>query len=87
MNEQHTIVLPTVAPSSGVGQKPRLLVTAGPLEGREYVIGKFPRFFFPQNKQHFFLAHHGADFSGLRRNRMMYQQNHFYTFSTYAMSY
>ncbi len=42
MNEQHTIVLPTVAPSSGVGQKPRLLVTAGPLEGREYVIGKFP---------------------------------------------
>lgn len=42
MNEQHTIVLPTVAPSGGSGQKPRLLVTAGPLEGREYVIGKFP---------------------------------------------
>ena len=41
--ESRTIVLPTVAPSGGgAGQKPRLLVTAGPLEGREYVIGKFP---------------------------------------------
>ncbi len=42
MKEVRTIVLPTVAPSGGVGQKPRLLVTAGPLEGREYVIGTFP---------------------------------------------
>jgi len=42
MSEQHTIVLPTVAPSGGAGQKPRLLVTAGPLEGREYVLAKFP---------------------------------------------
>lgn len=40
--DEHTIVLPTVAPSGGVGQKPRILVTAGPLEGREYVIAKFP---------------------------------------------
>lgn len=38
----HTIVLPTVAPSGGNGEKPRLLVTAGPLEGREYTILKFP---------------------------------------------
>ena len=38
----HTIVLPTIAPSGGSGQKPKLLVTAGPLEGREYVILKFP---------------------------------------------
>lgn len=41
-SESRTIVLPTVAPSGGAGQKPRLLVTAGPLEGREYVISKFP---------------------------------------------
>ncbi len=40
--DPHTIVLPTVAPSGGVGQKPHLLVTAGPLEGREYVVTKFP---------------------------------------------
>ncbi len=40
--DSHTIVLPTVAPSGGAGQKPRLLVTAGPLEGREYVLAKFP---------------------------------------------
>ncbi|MBQ9693743.1 MAG: sigma 54-interacting transcriptional regulator [Kiritimatiellae bacterium] len=38
----HTIVLPTVIHSSGQGQKPKLLVTAGPLEGREYMILKFP---------------------------------------------
>jgi pSer/pThr/pTyr-binding forkhead associated (FHA) protein len=41
-NKLHTIVLPTVTPSSGSGQKPKLLVTAGPLEGREYMILKFP---------------------------------------------
>ncbi len=41
-DDSRTIVLPTVGPSGGAGQKPRLLVTAGPLEGREYVIGKFP---------------------------------------------
>lgn len=40
--EQHTIVLHTVTPSGGIGKKPRLLVTAGPLEGREYVISKSP---------------------------------------------
>ncbi len=40
--ESHTIVLPTVGPSGVVGQKPRLLVTAGPLEGREYVLSKLP---------------------------------------------
>ena len=38
----HTIVLPTVAPSGGSGEKPKLLVTSGPLEGREYAILKFP---------------------------------------------
>lgn len=40
--EQHTIVLPTVAPTGQSAQKPRLLVTAGPLEGREYLIARFP---------------------------------------------
>ena len=37
-----TIVLPTIPPSGGNGRKTRLLVTAGPLEGREYIITKFP---------------------------------------------
>lgn len=41
-DEQHTIVLPTVAPTGKSAQKPRLLVTAGPLEGREYLITRFP---------------------------------------------
>lgn len=40
--KSHTIVIPSVAPTSGAGQKPKLLVTAGPLEGREYVMLKFP---------------------------------------------
>lgn len=41
--EIHTIVLPTVQPSGGgSGKKHHLLVTAGPLEGREYVIHRFP---------------------------------------------
>ncbi len=38
----HTIVLPTVVPSGGSGNKPKLLITAGPLEGREYTIAKLP---------------------------------------------
>ena len=41
-SKSRTIVIPSVAPSGGAGQKPKLLVTAGPLEGREYVILKFP---------------------------------------------
>lgn len=41
-SESRTIVLPTVAPSAGLKEAPRLLVTAGPLEGREYEIKKFP---------------------------------------------
>ncbi len=41
-NESHTIVLPTVAHSGSAGHKPKLLVTAGPLEGREYTITKLP---------------------------------------------
>ncbi len=41
--QQHTIILPTVHPSgSSTGTKPRLLVMAGPLEGHEYTIHKFP---------------------------------------------
>ncbi len=43
MNVQHTLVLPTVHPShGGAGKKPHLLVVAGPLEGHEYTIHKFP---------------------------------------------
>ena len=41
-NKSRTIVIPSVTHSSGAGQKPKLLVTSGPLEGREYVILKFP---------------------------------------------
>ena len=41
-SERHTLVLPTVAPFGGAGQKSRILVTEGPLEGREYIIAKFP---------------------------------------------
>ncbi len=41
-SESHTIVLPTVVPAGATGHKPKLLVTAGPLEGREYVITKLP---------------------------------------------
>ncbi len=41
-SEQHTLVMPTVAPHSAAGQKPHLLVTAGPLEGREYILSKLP---------------------------------------------
>ena len=42
MNEQNTIVLPTVAPSHGGTQKPRLLVVEGPLEGHEVLLSKLP---------------------------------------------
>lgn len=38
----HTIVLPSVVPSGNHGQKPKLLITSGPLEGREYTLLKFP---------------------------------------------
>ncbi len=41
-NDHHTIVLPTVVPSGQTGTKPKLLVTAGPLEGREYTITRLP---------------------------------------------
>lgn len=41
-HEEQTIVLPTVVPSVTTGERPRLLVTAGPLEGREYVIARLP---------------------------------------------
>lgn len=37
-----TILIPTVAPTSGKGGKARLLITSGPLEGREYLISKLP---------------------------------------------
>lgn len=37
-----TLLIPTVMPSSGTGGKARLLVTSGPLEGREYLISKLP---------------------------------------------
>lgn len=37
-----TLLIPTVMPSSGSGGKARLLVTSGPLEGREYLISKLP---------------------------------------------
>lgn len=40
--EDQTIALPTVAPSVTTGERPRLLVTAGPLEGREYIIARLP---------------------------------------------
>lgn len=40
--EHQTIVIPTIAPSAGKGGKARLLITSGPLEGREYLISKLP---------------------------------------------
>lgn len=43
ISELHqTLLIPTVVPSSGAGGKARLLVTSGPLEGREYLISKLP---------------------------------------------
>lgn len=41
-SSHRTIVIPTVAPTSGSGGKARLLITSGPLEGREYLISKLP---------------------------------------------
>ena len=40
--ECHTIALPTVLPTNSTGHTPHLLVTAGPLEGREYTVNKLP---------------------------------------------
>lgn len=41
-HSHRTLLIPTVLPSTGTGGKARLLVTAGPLEGREYLISKLP---------------------------------------------